>query len=165
MQKFITILTALITTVTAYSVHAENYHGIDIDDIFAQSDWESKDKIKQYIDDYRAVLQYKSELKNCAQADISQSADCLDKVTETVIYRFYTYPQQSFKNYQNFVHSTFEAYGVYHCLFKYSPGGSDCSKENYAHSLRIITDYTNSLIEKAETYLTQYDFIAENYKE
>ena len=44
------------------NVQAKLYHGIDIDDIYAKSDWNSKDEIKDIIDDYSLLLQYNSEL-------------------------------------------------------------------------------------------------------
>ena len=41
-----------ITLLLSFNVHAETYYGIDIDKVYSQSDWSSKDKIKEIIDDY-----------------------------------------------------------------------------------------------------------------
>ena len=61
MKKFILIL-AVFLGCTINNVQAKLYHGIDIDDVFAKSDWNSKDEIKDIIDDYSLLLQYNSEL-------------------------------------------------------------------------------------------------------
>ena len=74
MKKFILILTFCLWCLIS-NVQAKLYHGIDIDDIFAKSDWNSKDEIKGIIDDYTLLLQYNSELSQCAD---SHKSDCLN---------------------------------------------------------------------------------------
>ena len=56
MKKFILILGLCLAF--SVNVRAELYHGIDIDEIYNSSDWSSKDKIKELIDDYTLLLQY-----------------------------------------------------------------------------------------------------------
>ena len=51
MKRFMFIFT--LTLLFSFNVCAETYHGIDIDKVYSQSDWSSKDKIKEIIDDYK----------------------------------------------------------------------------------------------------------------
>lgn len=50
LKKFILIL-ILCLWCLINNVQAKLYHGIDIDDIYTKSDWNSKDEIKDIIDD------------------------------------------------------------------------------------------------------------------
>lgn len=49
MKKVLLIL--VVRLILINSAMAEIYHGIDIDEVFATSDWNSKDEIKDIIDD------------------------------------------------------------------------------------------------------------------
>ena len=53
MKRFVFIFT--LTMLFSLNVCAETYHGIDIDKVYSQSDWSSKDKIKEIIDDYKLL--------------------------------------------------------------------------------------------------------------
>ena len=61
MKKFIFVL-GLCFMFNA-NAQAELYHGIDIDEVYNSSDWSSKDKIKELIDDYTLLLQYQEEFE------------------------------------------------------------------------------------------------------
>ena len=45
----------VVTFLFSLNVNAELYHGIDIDEVLAQSDWSSKDKIKE-IDEKAFII-------------------------------------------------------------------------------------------------------------
>ena len=50
MRKYIIIIGVFLALVA--NARAELYHGIDIDAVYNSSDWSSKEKIKEIIDDY-----------------------------------------------------------------------------------------------------------------
>ena len=79
----------VVTFFFSLNVNAELYHGIDIDEVLAQSDWSSKDKIKEIIDDYSLLLQYKNELKQCTSSD--SQLNCMDELTQNIMTVSYTH--------------------------------------------------------------------------
>ena len=95
----------VVTFLFSLNVNAELYHGIDIDEVLAQSDWSSKDKIKEIIDDYSLLLQYKNELKQCTSSD--SQLNCMDELTQNIMKHFYSYNyENNIHTYQNYVTST-----------------------------------------------------------
>ena len=64
MKRFVFIFA--ITMLCSLNVYAEIYHGIDIDKVYSQSDWSSKDKIKEIIDDYKLLLTYQKDFNDCS---------------------------------------------------------------------------------------------------
>lgn len=78
MKNLIFIL-SLIFIFTS-DVYAEIYHGIDIDSVYENGDWSSKNYIKSIIDDNTLLLQYEQELKNCSYTQ--NSMDCYDSIAE-----------------------------------------------------------------------------------
>ena len=55
-----------LTMLFSLNVHAETYHGINIDKVYLQSDWSSKDKIKEIIDDYSLLLTFQKDFNDCS---------------------------------------------------------------------------------------------------
>ena len=161
MKKIVFIL-GLILSFCA-NARAELYHGIDIDDVYESSDWSSKEKIKEIIDDYTLLLQYRDELTRCIE-DTEQSA-CMNKLAEDVIRYFYGgNTEDNLNKYNNYVVSTSNAYGIIYCLNKYRlPAGSTCNQENNANTQQFIEQYVNQMLQSIEKILTQYSFF-ENYK-
>ena len=161
MKKFILIL-AVFLGCTINNVQAKLYHGIDIDDVFAKSDWNSKDEIKDIIDDYSLLLQYNSELSKCAD---NHNLDCLNVLAEKIIKHFYYFNYEANRgNYQNYVKATFSAYGTIYCLNKYNmPSGTMCNQENEAKTTDVITEYVKTLLLQVEQKIKSNDFLA-SYK-
>ena len=161
MKKFILIL-AVFLGCTINNVQAKLYHGIDIDDVFAKSDWNSKDEIKDIIDDYSLLLQYNSELSKCAD---NHNLDCLNVLAEKIIKHFYYFNYEAnMENYQNYVKATFAAYGTVYCLNKYNkPSGTMCNQENEAKTTDVITEYVKTLLLQVEQKIKSNDFLA-SYK-
>ena len=157
MKKFILILTFCLWCLIS-NVQAKLYHGIDIDDIFAKSDWNSKDEIKGIIDDYTLLLQYNSELSKCAD---SHKLDCVNVLAEKIIKHFYYFNYDTnFENYQNYVKATFAAYGTIYCLNKYNmPSGTMCNQENESKTTDVITEYVKTLLLQVEQKIKSNDFI------
>ena len=82
------------------SAVAEIYHGIDIDEVFATSDWNSKDEIKDIIDDYTLILKYNKDLTECRN---TYKIDCLNELTKKIMAHFYSFNYETnLKNYNNF---------------------------------------------------------------
>ena len=63
------VLVFALTMLFSFNVYAETYHGIDIDKVYSQSDWSNKDKIKEIVDDYLLLLQFKKDLNQCQGND------------------------------------------------------------------------------------------------
>lgn len=161
MKKFILIL-AMLFVCAVNNVQAKLYHGIDIDDIYAKSDWNSKDEIKDIIDDYSLLLQYNSDLSKCTE---KHNLDCLNVLAEKIIKHFYYFNYEAnMENYQNYVKATFSAYGTIYCLNKYNmPSGTMCNQENEAKTTDIITEYVKALLLQVEQKIKSNDFLA-SYK-
>ncbi len=162
MKKIVLILGLLLAF--SASTQAEIYHGIDIDAIYNNSDWSSKNKIKEIIDDYTLLLQYQKEFETCS-VEKPEVFDCYDKVAEKIINHFYTgNMDDNLKDYNNYVKATSSAYGIVYCLNKYNvPSGTMCKQENQANTWKFVEHYINALLQSIEQILSQYSFI-QNYK-
>lgn len=162
MKKFILILELLLAFST--SAQAEIYHGIDVDAIYNNSDWSSKDKIKEIIDDYTLLLQYQKEFEACS-VEKPEVFDCYDKVAEKIINHFYAGNiDDNLNNYHNYIKATSSAYGIVYCLNKYNvPSETICNQENTANTWKFVERYINALLQSIEQILSKYSFI-QNYK-
>ena len=96
MKRFMFIFT--LTMLFSFNVCAETYHGIDIDKVYSQSDWSSKDKIKDIIDDYKLLVTYQKDFNDC-----STQKDgiffCYDNVAEKILKNLYVYMTILLKKY------------------------------------------------------------------
>ncbi len=162
MKKLVLILELCLTLST--NAWAEVYHGIDIDAIYESSDWNSKDDIKQLINDYTLLLQYQKKLYLCSKE--VEKLSCIDTLTENIIKNFYNYNlEQNLNNYHNYVKSTLAVYGIVYCLNKYrTPSGSMCNQETLGKTWKIIEQYDKDLLQSVEKILNGYNFLKE-YKD
>ena len=162
MKKLVLIL-ELILGLCA-KTEAKIYHGIDIDAVYESSDWSSKEKIKEIIDDYTLLLQYEKELPLCYQN--SEKLSCINNLAENSIKHFYVgNTNDNLKNYNNYVKSTYASYGILYCLNKYKiPSGTMCNQENNARVWKIIEEYINEMLQQIKQDILKYSFI-QNYKD
>jgi len=161
MKKFFLILGLYLILGTM--VNAETYHGIDIDSVYKSSDWSSKEKIKEIIDDYTLLLENKHKLVSCNQS--LEKTKCMNKLAENIIKHFYNGNiDNNLNNYHNYVISVSEAYGIIYCLNKYKlPAGTICNQENYVNTEKFIEQYINEMLQSIEQNLIKYSFIS-NYQ-
>ena len=146
------------------NVNAEIYHGIDIDQVYNSSDWNSKDRIYSIINDYNLLLQCKQRLDQCSQS--SDKFNCMNTINEDVIKHFYNHElNNNLNEYHNYVKSTFAAYGVVYCLNKYRiPPGTMCNQETNGKAQEVIEQYSKDLLQTVEKILSSYSFLR-NYKD
>ena len=162
MKKLVLSLIAILSL--NINARAEVYHGIDIDAIYESSDWSSKEKIKEIIDDYTLLLQYQKELDNCP-LELPDVLGCYDKVAEKIVTNLYVYPKNNVEQYKQLKKALSDAYGLKNCRNKYAwPSGNICeidSDSDLADSLhKYIQDLLNFSKEKMFIYLP----ILEEYK-
>lgn len=162
MKKFVLILSAFLILNT--SAQAEVYHGIDIDEVYESSDWSSKEKIKEIIDDYTLLLQYQKELDNCP-IELPDILECYDNVAEKIITNLYVYPENNIEQYKKLKEALSDAYGLKNCRNKYAwPSGNICaidSDSDLAHSLH---KYIQDLLNFSKEQMFKYLFLLEEYK-
>ena len=161
MKKLLLILGFYL--ILSASANAKIYHGIDIDSVDKNSDWSSKEKIKEIIDDYTLFLENKNKLLSCNQSP--NKVECMNKLAENIIKHFYSGNiDNNLNNYHNYVISTSDAYGIIYCLNKYKlPAGTICNQENYANTEKFIEQYINEMLQSIEQNLIEYSFIS-NYQ-
>ena len=157
------VLIFALTLLFSFNVHAETYHGIDIDEIYNQSDWSSKDKIKEIVDDYSLIRQYNQELTQCNKQD--NQFECMNNLTQDIMQHFYNYNyENNINDYQNYIKSTLAAYGVAYCLNKYNiPSGTVCEQEKNIQVNKVIKQYIETLISQIEKQISIFGFI-KDYK-
>lgn len=162
MYKFVVLL-GLVLTLSS-NANAELYHGIDIDAVYKSSDWSSKAKIKEIIDDYTLLLQYQKKLYLCSK-EVNKFS-CIDTLTENIIKNFYNYNlKQNLNDYHNYVKSVSAVYGIVYCLNKYRiPSGTMCNQETIEKTWEIVEQYDKDLLQSVEQILGNYSFLKE-YKE
>lgn len=161
MKKFVFIFT--LTMLFSLNVCAETYHGIDIDKVYSQSDWSSKDKIKEIIDDYKLLLQFKEDLNKCHED--SNQFECMNNLTQNIMLHFYHYNyENNINDYQNYVKLTLTVYGVAYCLNKYNiPAGTICEQEKNVQVREVIKQYIETLLSQIEKQISVFSFI-KDYK-
>ena len=152
-----------LTMLCSLNVYAETYHGIDIDKVYSQSDWSNKDKIKEIVDDYSLLLQFKKDLNQCQGND--HSIECMNQLAQNIMQHFYSHNyENNIQDYQNYVKSTLAVYGVAYCLNKYNfPAGAVCEQEKNAQVCDVIKQYIETLLSQIEKQISIYSFI-KDYK-
>ena len=161
MKKIALICT--FTLLCSFEAYAETYHGIDIDKVYTQSDWSSKDKIKEIIDDYSLLLQYNNELRQCVKQ--ANQFDCMDNLIQNIMQHFYTHNyENNINDYRNYVKSTLTVYGIAYCLNKYNiPAGTVCEQEKNIHTNKFMKQYIETLLSQIEKEINVFSFI-KDYK-
>ena len=159
------IVFAFITTfLFSLSVNAETYHGIDIDKVYSQSDWNSKDKIKEIIDDYKLLMTYQKELDDCSTQN-DEIFFCYDNVAEKILKNLYVYPENNIKVYQQFKQALTDAYSIQSCLNKYDwPSGNLCEINSRPKILKALHSYIQGLINSSKEKMLSYLPELKNYK-
>ena len=153
-----------ITLLLSFNVHAETYYGIDIDKVYSQSDWSSKDKIKEIIDDYKLLLAYQKELNDCSTQN-DEIFFCYDNVTEKILKNLYVYPENNIKVYQQFKQTLTDAYSIQSCLNKYEwPSGNLCEVNSRPEILKVLHSYIQGLINSSKEKMLSYLPELKNYK-
>ncbi len=161
MKKFVFALVMAILLST--NAQAETYHGIDIDKVYARSDWSSKDKIKSTIDDYTLLLKYQTELKTCSNQ--TEMFSCYDKLAEKILAHLYVYPDNNIKTYQQFRKILSKAYSIQSCLNKYEwPSGNLCEANSQTELLNVLHQYIHDLIASSKEKIVSYLPELKNYE-
>ena len=162
MKKIVGVL--VLFFVFSTGVNAEIYHGIDIDRVYTSSDWSSKDRITDIINDYNLLLQYKQKLIQCSQS--TDRFNCVNTVNEGIIKHFYNHDlNNNLNEYHNYVKSAFAAYGIVYCVNKYrAPPGTMCNQETNGKALEVIEQYGKDLLQSIERILIGYSFL-QDYKD
>ena len=162
MKKFVFVLGLCLAF--SVNVRAELYHGIDIDEIYNSSDWSSKDKIKELIDDYTLLLQYQEEFNNCPDV-LPDVLGCYDKVAEKIVANLYVYPEYNVKEYKQLKEALSNAYGLKNCRNKYAwPSGHICEDKSDSDLAGSLKKYIQDLIDFTKKQMFTYSSILEEYK-
>ena len=163
MRMFALIL-GLILSLNSNAI-AEVYHGIDIDAVYNSSDWDSKESIREIIDDYTLLLQYQEELDNCP-IELPEVLDCYDKVAEKIVTNLYVYPEHNVEQYKQLKEALSDAYGLKNCRNKYAwPSGHICDIDSDSELSDALKKYIQDLIDKCKNEMKfYYPHIIENYK-
>ena len=162
MKKFILGLMSILFSIT--NVQAEIYHGIDIDKVYSQSDWSSKDKIKEAIDDYTLLCLYQTELDGCLEQN-EKRLFCYNKVADKILKNFYVYPDNNIKIYNQFIQILSKAYSIQSCSNKYEwPSGNLCETANKSEVFKMVHSYIQDLINSCKEKMLFYLPEIKNYK-
>ena len=158
------VLVFALTMLFSFNVYAEIYHGIDIDKVYSQSDWSSKDKIKEIIDDYKLLVIYQKELDDCS-VHKDKIFFCYDNVAEKILKNLYVYPENNINVYQQFKQKLTDAYSIQSCLNKYEwPSGNLCEVNSRQEILKVLHSYILGLINSSKEKMLSYLPELKNYK-
>lgn len=162
MRKFIFILGLCLILGTR--TNAEIYHGIDIEAVYKSSDWSSKEKVKEIIDDYTLLLQYQKELDSCT-IEVPEVLGCYDKIAEKIVTNLYIYPEHNLTEYKQLKKALSDAYGLKNCRNKYAwPSGNICNIDRASDLSAALKDYIQDLINFSKEQMFSYSSILEEYK-
>ena len=162
MKKLVLSLIAILSL--NINAQAEVYHGIDIDAIYESSDWSSKEKIKEIIDDYTLLLQYQKELDNCP-IELPDVLGCYDKVAEKIVTNLYVYPKNNVEQYKQLKKALSDAYGLKNCRNKYAwPSGNICEIDSDSDLADSLHKYIQDLLNFSKEKMFIYSPILEEYK-
>ena len=161
MKKFILIFSVIFAF--PVNTRADMYHGIDIDAVYESGDWNSKNYIKNIIDDNTLLLQYEQELKNCSQEQ--NNIYCYNDIAEKVLHHFYPDDiNNNIKNYRHYVELTLAVYEILYCSDKYNDwAGTTCYQEKQAKSTNLVRQYIYDLIKRVKINIQEWEFM-KDYK-
>ena len=161
MRKCIIIIGVFLALVA--NARAELYHGIDIDAVYESSDWSSKEKIKEMIDDYTLLLQYQEELNNCP-IELPEVLGCYDKVAGKIVTNLYVYPESNTEQYRKLKEALSDAYGLKNCRNKYAwPRGNICEIDSDSELADSLKKYIQDLIDFSKEKMFTYSPILKEY--
>ena len=115
MKKFLIVFSFCIFMKASFVYANNTYHGIDIDDIYNSSDWNSKEEIKNLVDDYVLLHQYENKLNTCNNNKLES---CYDDIAQNIINHFCTYPENEIKEYNEFKENSLKFYTSIACTDK-----------------------------------------------
>lgn len=162
MKKFVLILGMILSF--GANAQAKIYHGIDVDTVYESSDWSSKEKIKEIIDDYTLLLQYQKELNSCP-IELPEVLGCYDKIAEKILTDLYVYPEINVKQYNNLKEALSDAYGLKNCRNKYAwPSGHICEIDSDSNLASTLKRYIQDLIDFSKEKMFEYSSILEDYE-
>ena len=162
MRKCIIIIGIFLALVA--NARAELYHGIDIDAVYNRSDWSSKEKIKELIDDYTLLLEYEKEFKSCPDV-LPDVLGCYDKVAEKIVTNLFVYPEHNVKEYKQLKKALSDAYGLKNCRNKYAwPSGYICDIDSDSDLADSLKKYIQYLIDFSKEKMFTYSPIHKEYK-
>jgi len=162
MRKCIIIIGVFLALVA--NARAELYHGIDIDAVYNSSDWSSKEKIKELIDDYTLLLEYEKEFKSCPDV-LPDVLGCYDKVAEKIVTNSFVYPEHNVKEYKQLKKALSDAYGLKNCRNKYAwPSGHMCDIDRASDLADSLKKYIQDLIDFSKEKMFTYSPILKEYK-
>lgn len=143
---------------------AEVYRSIDIDDVYNSGEWNSRDEIKQLIDDYTLLIQYQNELNNCP-IELPEVLGCYDKIAEKIVTTLYVQAEYNVENYKQLKKALSDAYGLKNCRNKYAwPSGHMCNIDRASELADKLKEYIQDLINHSKEKMFEYSPILEKYK-
>lgn len=146
------------------NAQAEIYHGIDINEVYSRSDWSSKEKIKEIIDDYTLLCLYQTELDGCLE-QAGKRFFCYNEIAEKILKNLYVYPDDNIIIYKQFVQTLSKAYSIQSCSNKYEwPSGNLCETTNKLEVLKMVHSYIQDLINSCKEKMLFYLPEIKNYK-
>lgn len=162
MKKFVWLVSLFLAL--GSKAQAEIYHGIDIDEVYKSSDWNSKEEIKTLIDDYTLLLQYQEEFNACP-IELPEVLNCYDKIAKKIITNLYVQPEYNIEDYQQLKKALLKAYGLKNCRNKYAwPSGSICEIKTDSNLAVFLKQYVQSLIQVSKKNMFLYSNILEEYE-
>jgi hypothetical protein len=162
-MKIIAFIAVLLFALCPYAM-AELYHGIDIDDVYATSDWSSKDDIKKIIDDYTLLLQYQEELNACP-IELPEVLKCYDAIAEKILTDLYVQTEANIEDYKQLKKALSASYGLKNCRNKYAwPSGNTCEIDSDSDVANFLKSYIQDLINFCKEKMFIYSSILEEYK-
>ena len=164
MKKFLIFFSFCILMATS-PVYAKNiYHGIDIDEIYNASDWNSKEEIKQLIDNYMLLKKIKNKFSNCPNT-MPDITVCYDEINQQLLQNFYIDFEEKWKDYNNYKISMHKAYSIPCQRIKIiGVGGEICHTNVQNRVIKSLEEYTKTQIFYMDNLLNQYFSFLQNAK-
>ena len=144
MKKFLIFFAFCIFLKTSFVYANDIYHSIDIDEIYNSSDWNSKEEIKNLIDDYILLHQYEDELNTCNNNKLES---CYDNLAKNIINHFCLYPENEIKKYNEIKENSLKFYTSIACTDKnIGVSGNLCYTDGLPYHREIINLLIKNLI-------------------
>ncbi len=164
MKKFLIFFSFFIFIKTS-SVCANNtYHGIDIDEIYNTSDWNSKEDIKNLIDNYILLTKLKNKFSNCP-INTPDSIACYDEINKQLLQNFYIDFEENLNDYNNYKTAILKSYSILCKRIKIiGTSGEICHINTQSNVAKDLKKYTKTHIFYLDNILNQYFPFLQNVK-
>ena len=164
MKKFIIFFSFCIFMKISFAYANNLYYGIDIDEIYNTSEWNSKEDIKSLIDNYILLKTIKNKFSNCPDS-IPDNIVCYDEINHQILQNYYIDFEENWNDYNNYRSAIQKSYSILCQRIKIiGTSGEICHINAQSNVAKNLKEYTKTHILYIDNILSHNFQFLQNIK-